>query len=303
MARAWVVARRVAASDAVPEQADRDVRVADVDREQHGRMIRAVARTRAARPSGTHRTSAARTAAQRRSRCTRHDRFGRALVVLVAGLMPRPPARRRGADRPAVGRAVGDRAPSSAGSRGARTVRLARDVQPRARRRSPRTARRPADTPAPTAEPTRRPAPTRAPAAAPARQATSPSRDRGSRRPSSSATPRSSSRAASVAMRNGTYRRDDSVPGGLGLTPDELAVVVDPGDHILLRAKGADADRHLDAGVVPWATVDFPQAARWARRPRRRTFPGLARASGWLASPISAPETVRRLRWSSSTRL
>lgn len=60
----------------------------------------------------------------------------------------------------------------------------------------------------------------------------------------------------SVSMRNGTYDASDSVPGGIGLTPDEIEVVVGPGDHIILRAAGVTLTA-TGARVVPWSTVEF----------------------------------------------
>ncbi|MBA2718993.1 MAG: hypothetical protein H0U52_07105 [Chloroflexi bacterium] len=60
----------------------------------------------------------------------------------------------------------------------------------------------------------------------------------------------------SVSMRNGTYDTSDSVPGGIGLTPDEIAVVVDSGDRIVLRAVGVVLTSSA-ARVVPWRQVKF----------------------------------------------
>lgn len=60
----------------------------------------------------------------------------------------------------------------------------------------------------------------------------------------------------SVSMRNGTYDASDSIPGGIGLTPDEIAVVVGPGDRIILRATGLTLGA-VQARVVLWRNVDF----------------------------------------------
>ena len=62
--------------------------------------------------------------------------------------------------------------------------------------------------------------------------------------------------SVSVSMRNGTYDTSDSVPGGIGLTPDEIAVVVGPGDRIVLRAAGTTLHA-TQARVVPWRSVHF----------------------------------------------
>ncbi len=61
---------------------------------------------------------------------------------------------------------------------------------------------------------------------------------------------------AGIGLRDESFYADDVIPAGLGLTRDELAVRVDPGTHILLRAKGATLTR-LDVKVVPWSTVVF----------------------------------------------
>lgn len=63
---------------------------------------------------------------------------------------------------------------------------------------------------------------------------------------------------AGIGLRNGTFQADDAIPGGLGLTPDELAVRVDPGTHIILRGAGMTITT-LSAGAVPWSTVNFAE--------------------------------------------
>jgi hypothetical protein len=78
-----------------------------------------------------------------------------------------------------------------------------------------------------------------------------------------------------VSLRNGTYEASDSVPGGIGLTPDEIAVVVGPGDHILFRAAGLTLTG-TSARYVAWSTVRFDN--------------GLASS---LAVPITLPWRVR----------
>lgn len=61
---------------------------------------------------------------------------------------------------------------------------------------------------------------------------------------------------AAIGLRNETFWADDVIPGGVGLTADELAVRVDPGTRILLRARDVTLTRaHPEA--VPWSTVDF----------------------------------------------
>lgn len=60
----------------------------------------------------------------------------------------------------------------------------------------------------------------------------------------------------SVSMRNGSYDTSDSIPGGIGLAPDETAVVVRPGDRIVLRAAGVTLGA-VQARVIPWRSVEF----------------------------------------------
>jgi hypothetical protein len=61
---------------------------------------------------------------------------------------------------------------------------------------------------------------------------------------------------ALMSLRNGTYDAGDSIPGGLGLTPDEIAVKVGPAAHIILRGDGLTL-ASTEARVVPWSTVIF----------------------------------------------
>jgi hypothetical protein len=61
---------------------------------------------------------------------------------------------------------------------------------------------------------------------------------------------------ALIGLRNGTYTADDVIPAGLGLSPEEIAVRVTAGTHIILRGAGLTITR-TEVRVVPWATVDF----------------------------------------------
>jgi hypothetical protein len=61
---------------------------------------------------------------------------------------------------------------------------------------------------------------------------------------------------AFLALRNGTYGADDSIPAGVGLTASEIAVKVAPGTHILLRGDGLVLTKSV-VRVVPWSTVSF----------------------------------------------
>ncbi len=63
-------------------------------------------------------------------------------------------------------------------------------------------------------------------------------------------------RTAMLALRNGTYGADDAIPAGVGLAPNEIAVKVTPGTHILLRGDGVVLTK-ATVRVVPWGTVSF----------------------------------------------
>ncbi|MEA2519284.1 MAG: hypothetical protein QOF49_1364 [Chloroflexota bacterium] len=79
----------------------------------------------------------------------------------------------------------------------------------------------------------------------------------------------------SVSMHDRTYDASDSIPGGLGLTANEIAVVVRRGDRIVLRADGVILTA-TQARAVPWRNVDFegglaslrgdPVELAWRRR-------------------------------------
>lgn len=61
---------------------------------------------------------------------------------------------------------------------------------------------------------------------------------------------------AGTYMRDGSGGGDDVIPGGIGLTPNEIAVVVGPGGHIILRAASA-ALLDTTTRAVPWSKVSF----------------------------------------------
>jgi hypothetical protein len=61
---------------------------------------------------------------------------------------------------------------------------------------------------------------------------------------------------ALIGLRNGSYTADDAIPAGIGLSPEEIAVRVSPGTHIILRGDELTITKS-DVRVVPWATVDF----------------------------------------------
>lgn len=80
---------------------------------------------------------------------------------------------------------------------------------------------------------------------------------------------------AAIGLRNGTYVADDAIPAGVGLEPDEIAVRVTPGTHIILRGDGMTI-AEVEVRDVPWATVSFegglgdsnaePTELRWRAR-------------------------------------
>jgi hypothetical protein len=61
---------------------------------------------------------------------------------------------------------------------------------------------------------------------------------------------------AGVGLLDGAHFVDDAIPGGVGLSPKESAVVVAPGDHVILRAAGLTLS-HVNPGVGPWSDVSF----------------------------------------------
>ena len=61
---------------------------------------------------------------------------------------------------------------------------------------------------------------------------------------------------AGIGLRNGSYGADDAIPGGIGLSPNEIAVKVNPSTHILLRGDGMTLTQ-VQASVVPWSSVSF----------------------------------------------
>jgi hypothetical protein len=91
-----------------------------------------------------------------------------------------------------------------------------------------------------------------------------------------------------VSLRNGTYDASDSVPGGLGLTRDEIAVVVGPGDHILLRATGLTLTA-TSAQYVRWSTVRFDSGLGFSPA-ARGDLPWRVRPDGSLS--VSAPSKL-----------
>ena len=75
---------------------------------------------------------------------------------------------------------------------------------------------------------------------------------------------------AMIGMRDGSYTADDAIPGGVGLSPNEIAVRVDPATHVILRGSGTSLT-DLSAAVVAWSSV---------------VFEGGLGSSGDMASPL-----------------
>ena len=93
---------------------------------------------------------------------------------------------------------------------------------------------------------------------------------------------------AGVSMRDGSYDTGDSIPGGVGLTANESAVVVGAGDHIILRATGRTLVA-TTAAASPWSDVSFAGGLADIGGPAT-TLAVRVRADGSLS--ISAPSKV-----------
>ena len=94
--------------------------------------------------------------------------------------------------------------------------------------------------------------------------------------------------SAGIEMRDGSIVTGDSIPGGIGLTANEIGVVVAPGDHIILRASNA-ALLETSATAVEWSTVRFENGLADLSG-ERTTLAWRVRADGSLS--ISAPVRV-----------
>jgi hypothetical protein len=91
-----------------------------------------------------------------------------------------------------------------------------------------------------------------------------------------------------VSMRDGSYGVSDSIPGGVGLTANEIAVVVAPGDHILLRSTSLTLTA-TTAAATSWSMVTFRDGLADLAGPST-ALPVRVRADGSLS--ISAPSKV-----------
>jgi hypothetical protein len=91
-----------------------------------------------------------------------------------------------------------------------------------------------------------------------------------------------------VSMRDGSYDVSDSIPGGVGLTANEIAVVVAPGDHILLRSTSLTLTA-TTAAATSWSMVTFRHGLADLGGPST-ALPVRVRADGSLS--ISAPSKV-----------
>jgi hypothetical protein len=94
--------------------------------------------------------------------------------------------------------------------------------------------------------------------------------------------------SAGVGMRDGSWPVDDVIPGGIGLTPDEIAVVVGPGDHILLRGSNIVIE-NTQASASSWSMVTFSGDLASLGGPKT-ALDWRVRADGSLS--ISAPTTI-----------
>jgi hypothetical protein len=94
--------------------------------------------------------------------------------------------------------------------------------------------------------------------------------------------------SAGVGMRDGSWPVDDVIPGGVGLTRDEIAVVVGPGDHILLRGSNIVIE-NTQASASAWSMVTFSADLANLGGPET-TLDWRVRSDGSLS--ISAPTTI-----------
>jgi hypothetical protein len=93
---------------------------------------------------------------------------------------------------------------------------------------------------------------------------------------------------AGVSMRDGSHDVSDSIPGGVGLTANEIAVVVGPGEHVILRATGLTLVA-TTAAASPWSMVTFQNGLADIGGPAT-TLAVRVRADGSLS--VSAPSKV-----------
>jgi hypothetical protein len=89
-------------------------------------------------------------------------------------------------------------------------------------------------------------------------------------------------------MRDGSWPVDDVIPGGVGLTADEIAVVVGPGDHIILRGPGITLV-DTQASASAWSQVTFSGGLASLGGPKT-ALDWRLRSDGSLS--ISAPTTT-----------
>jgi hypothetical protein len=94
--------------------------------------------------------------------------------------------------------------------------------------------------------------------------------------------------SAGVGMRDGSWPVDDVIPGGVGLTADEIAVVVGPGDHIILRGPGITLV-DTQASASAWSQVTFSGGLASLGGPKT-ALDWRLRSDGSLS--ISAPTTT-----------
>jgi hypothetical protein len=94
--------------------------------------------------------------------------------------------------------------------------------------------------------------------------------------------------SAGTGMLDGSYDVDDAIPGGVGLTANEIGVVVGPGDHIILRAAGLKIV-DTTAQAVPWSKVTFGGGLATLGGPRT-ALTWRVRADGSLS--VSAPTEI-----------
>ncbi len=93
---------------------------------------------------------------------------------------------------------------------------------------------------------------------------------------------------AGVALLDGSWNSDDVIPGGIGLTRNEIAVVVGPSAGIVLRAKDLTL-LGTTAAASPWSKVTFNGGLADLGGPKT-TLPWRFRQDGSLS--IAAPDRI-----------
>jgi hypothetical protein len=91
---------------------------------------------------------------------------------------------------------------------------------------------------------------------------------------------------AGITMRNGSYAADDSIPGFIGLTSDEVAVESGSGGSVRLNGPPNLTLIRADARSWPWSSIDFANGSGGRDEDAR---PVVATPNGARAILVHAP--------------